>query len=854
VADPQRLATGLLAAAVVGSTLAIGALHLPVLVVVSALAFASLAVALRRHALGRDGLELPVPALVCLALALYTALQAVPIPVRWLAAIAPTAADIWDRSLLPFGEAGPRLASLSLDPGASMVEALRWSTYGAVFAAASTISAHHNAAWGLRIVFGSAIAAALVTLGHGLADATSVYGLYKPQFGVAAWHVGPLLNPNNLAGYLNLGALTGLGLMLGDRPALPRWALGLGVATIVGIAVTAASRAGVASLLVGVLLLAAFARKRGGEHRTAARTSNWMLGAVVAAGVGLAMLGGTQNIWGELYDKDLSKLSMALWMKPLVRDHPWFGVGRGAFESAFPVYQTTPGNIDYTHAENFVVQWVAEWGLPVAIAALVVFAWAFGPRRLGAFRSMTSAGAFCGVAALLMQNLLDLALEVPAVVIAVAATLGSLWGDRHRSRTRDALRLPGPLSPRGAGLVAAGVGATFALAVTSALAFGTHDLNGDKRAAHALVDAAQADPWPARRALHDAMSRHPAEPYFPLLGATLAFRGRTESPIPWLQRSLEREQMNGNAHLLLAEVLASRGARNQALLELRLAVQDYPGIMGAAGNLAAEWATSFDELLTAAPEGKPGAAMLSYVAGVLRARTAPAAAELGRRCDVEAIQRDPAMVASRTREAMARIDALHKPGAGLCVDPAACRQQILEHADAIAAIDASSSLPASLRARLLVAEGRPEEAVKLLETACDLVADRVPCLQTRVELAARVKAPALLDAASKDLLGIVCAVPRDCANFAAWIAALRVGRGESGTALVLLARAAREDPGNEARVLQLADAASAAGAHGEALEALEKVARRRGGADPVLKARIDAERAKVMDGLMAVPR
>jgi hypothetical protein len=55
-------------------------------------------------------------------------------------------------------------------------------------------------------------------------------------------------------------------------------------------------------------------------------------------------------------------------------------------------------------------------------------------------------------------------------------------------------------------------------------------------------------------------------------------------------------------------------------------------------------------------------------------------------------------------------------------------------------------------------------------------------------------------------------------------------------------------------MLQLADAASAAGAHGEALEALEKVARRRGGADPALKARIEAERAKVLEGLMAVPR
>jgi predicted Zn-dependent protease len=117
-----------------------------------------------------------------------------------------------------------------------------------------------------------------------------------------------------------------------------------------------------------------------------------------------------------------------------------------------------------------------------------------------------------------------------------------------------------------------------------------------------------------------------------------------------------------------------------------------------------------------------------------------------------------------------------------------------------------------------------------------------------------VKAPAPLDAASKDLLGLACATPLDCANMATWISGLRAGRGEGGMALALLARAAREDPNDETRWLRLADAASSAGAHGEALDALEKVARRRGGADEALKRRIDAERSHVMDGLLTRPR
>jgi tetratricopeptide (TPR) repeat protein len=854
VAEPQYLATGLLAASVAGSVLAIGALHLPVLLTVAAFAFGAAAVALHKHALGRDGLVLPVPALVCAALAGYTLLQAIPMPIRWLEVLAPASADVWQRSLLPFGSAGPRFASLSLDPGASMVEVLRWTTYAAVFTAASTISAHHSATWGLRIVLGSAVAAALVTLGHGLFDAKMVYGLYKPQFGAVPWHVGPLLNPNNLAGYLNLGALTGLGLMLGERPALPRWVLGLAVALVVGIEVTAASRAGVFSLLVGVVLLALFARRRAKEHHTDNRTANLMLGGAVAAGVGLAMLGATEKIWNELYDKDLSKLTMFLFVKPLVRDHAFFGIGRGAFESVFPVYRTTAGNIVYTHAENFIVQWVSEWGVPVALVALGFFAWAFAPRRMSALRSMSSAGAWCGIAALLLQNLLDLALEVPGVMIAASATLGALWGDRHRARARDAVRLPGPLTDAGALRVVAGVASVGVLVGLGALLFGLHDVESDRKEALKRLEASATDPASVRAFLRAAMSRHPAEPYFPLIGGALAFERRYESPIPWLERSLERAPVNGRAHLLLAEVLITKGLRKQALLELRLGLQDDPAIVGIAATLASHWTHSFDELLAAVPEGKPGSVMLSVLGGVLP-RTTAEENELGRRCDLEAIQRDPLIIPPRLREANARLEALANPApTSLCADRAACRKQITEQADAIAAIDASLSVPATLRARLLLIEGKPAEAVKMLEGACDLVTDRLVCLQARASAAAQVKAPALLDAAAKELLALACVTPIDCANIATWLAGIRLGRGEGGMALALLVRAAREDPNDEARWLRLADAASNAGAHGEALEALQKVARRRGGADPALKQRIETERSHVMDGLLTKPR
>jgi predicted Zn-dependent protease len=244
------------------------------------------------------------------------------------------------------------------------------------------------------------------------------------------------------------------------------------------------------------------------------------------------------------------------------------------------------------------------------------------------------------------------------------------------------------------------------------------------------------------------------------------------------------------------------------------------------------------------------------MASVLRyTKPTPATLDLGRRCDREAIQRDPDVVDPRIREASERIDALGGgPDASLCPDRAACRALVLEHADAIARVTPASSASATLRARLLVAEGKPEEAVKMLLAACDRVTDGAACLRARVAAAARVKAPAMLDTAARELLGLVCVSTVECADTATWLAQLRQERGEPSMALGLLERAAREDPAKEDRWLRLADAASRAGQHAQALDALTKVQNRRGGGDPALEKRIEAERSQVLGGIIMPPR
>lgn len=853
----QTAAMGLFAITVIGSALAIGTVHAITLLIVAAAAFTTVALALYGStptgASIRPSLSLPV--VTCGALALYTLIQALPFPMGLLRVIAPANADVWERALLPFGEPALRWASLSLDPGASVLEAVKWATYAAIFASAAAISAKRGAAWGVTLVFASAMLAAVVTVAHGLAGATRVYGLYQPGFAGSVWHMGPLLNPNNLAGYLNLGALAGLGLALTRKPVVPPWLLGVGVMLIVGVEITSASRGGVLALPLGVLALALVTRHRAGSDGSGRRQSIWiMVGAAALGGTVLAALGGTNATWAELYAKDVSKIQMLLWTKPLIHDHPLFGIGRGAFESVFPVYRLVPGNLVFTHAENFVAQWASEWGLPVTLAAFIAFGWAFAPKPLGVGRSAVASGAWIGVAVLLVQNMFDLALEVPAICIAVAAVLGSLWGDGRRRRLPR--RAPDRGTPREWSLHAAlaVLGAGFGLLAQGA-AFRATDVTSDRAAVRAAYEAETHLQYPeevarVRNLVHAAMRRHPAEPYFPLIGALLALRAHDQNPMPWLQHTLERGQVNGRAHLLLAEFLGARGAKKQALFELRLSVENDGQLSGPAAKIVVRWTHDYDELLSAVPAGKAGVRMLDQAAAYLGQ---PENWPLQSRCNQEVIARDPSEIGARAREVEAHLGALDtgKPE-GLCEGREACRQTILAHAAAIAQSRPESATAALIRSRLLLLDKKPEEAVSLLEIECQKVTERIPCLQARVLAAAQIKAPRTatpgapaipdrLATAAKELVGNACNTAVSCADMATWVGEVRRGRGEIGLALAMFERAARADP-TEARWLKLADVASRSEEHGRAAEALERVAQRQGGGDAELKKRIQAER------------
>src|SRR5690606_10623670 len=195
-----------------------------------------------------------------------------------------------------------------------------------------------------------------------------------------------------------------------------------------------------------------------------------LLAALFAAGA-LTVLGADTETWRDLTGTSLDKLQVLTWTLPMIEEHFWFGVGRGAFATTFPAYRQAPGHVTYHHAESFPVQWVCEWGTPVALVALVAFAWLFRPKRVLAPRSSLSVALALRVVVWLGRNLLALALEVTGVAVALVIALGALWGHARASRS-NANETP----PHARRAWTAAFSVTLGAALTASLLWGVKDV------------------------------------------------------------------------------------------------------------------------------------------------------------------------------------------------------------------------------------------------------------------------------------------------------------------------------------------------------------------------------------------
>jgi tetratricopeptide (TPR) repeat protein len=805
----------LLALSVVVASLALGAIDTPVLCVVAALVGVSALCAWLSGTVAHPRTAATLLLFAAVALTGYTLLQIVPLPMRVLQTVAPANADIWQRALQPLRAAGPAFAPISLDPSATRVEFLRGALYTAAFLAGLRLSSRREGTLFLIAAIAlSAVVLGIAALLHPTLGAERVFGIYHPTANIRPRHIAPILNPNALAAYLNIGLLLALGEGLTPRSPVPR-PIPLAIAAVLmGFQFWVGSRAGIATMVVGALLVV-WLTYRGRQTRNASRITYGIGAFVAVASTAMWVFAISDDAWEEVADTNLSKVRLYTQVVDMIRAFPIFGAGRGSFESTFPAFRQGTGHVVYTHPENLILQWATEWGVPVAVAGLGIIVWCLRPSVVLA-RAHSCFGAWAAIVAVFLQNLADLNSEFPAVVLALAICAGIITGGSGIGKGRRDLAWT--RRPR---LVALTSGGAIAFGILAAITTTASDLQADRDRLHtAALAKMPLDEF--HDLARNAMLRHPAEPYLPFTGALRASSTHDDSVLPWAARTLERAPVFGPAHVVIARSLF-RVSPSQARLEYRIAFTQAPELAPLAPETVPLIAGP-TEALELVPDGSAGLLMLQALA-FTTAQRLPASQWA---VDDEALRRknDLADVVDRQARQYAA-DVTELDGAPWCTanERPACVQLALSSARRLQQILPTDCRGYELEARVVAAGGDLEGALHRLESSAQQVVEPIECFATIVQLAKRTQNERRITGAIDRLSQLGCSTGARCTAPLLRAAQAEAERGNLQRSLLFLRRALDRDPTDDA-LSAAGGTASRLGLHAEAMQDYSELAKR----------------------------
>lgn len=549
-----------------------------------------------------------------IALLGWTIAQALPLPRGLVDLLQHDAVAMSNGAAAVLSEDPPAWLSLSLAPVGTRAEIIKGAAMLAVFFAAALLVALGHRERVFMAVAASILVMAVVAFAHLASGTDRVFGVYEAPY-ARSFLLAPLVNQNCLSGFLGMGAPLLLGLALDAEERRERIAWSIGAAVAIAGAILAFSRGGVASLLLGLVAFGvlALARKRRDGSR-----GPWVLAIAalpVGAGVAAALYIGAEGLFSEFEHGGFSKLQLAARGLGLAMDHPFTGVGRGAFSTAF-VWEHG-STVRFTHPENFLAQWASEWGLPVAVIVVVAISVALFRAAISA-RSWAHRGGIAAIVAIGAHDLVDFATELPGVAVVVVALAGAVLAPSRRGR--EAQQKWAQLWRVGA---AAG---TASLALALLLGWNLDHLRAASLRSELEGQMRRRERAPFARTVREAVRLHPGEPVFVLLGGAEAVRRDDPSAIRWLNRAMVLAPGWSAPHEETARWLMRRRRYGQAMLEVReAAVRGGQSTELVACAILARSPTAVDVLLRAAGDAD-GRGLLDRTGQCLDRTSRPAVA------------------------------------------------------------------------------------------------------------------------------------------------------------------------------------------------------------------------------------
>ncbi len=399
---------------------------------------------------------LMVPILLFLVVGFF---QLVPLPMGMVRIISPGIAGLYEKLGVSSG-----FHPLTLSVYATTATLLKWSAYAAVFL---LVAAFHPR--GHRLSRGRWITILLFAI-FAVAFFEAIYGLYLAlnrsdsilwftrASGVGAV-AGTWINPDHLAGYMNMAILCTLGLFasyagirrrrdhgVGEAVirfassgrALLFWILGFGLAVMILATTFSLSRMGHVSLFTGLLFMITLYLFR------RLNTLTVILMVVVGLAVLWVMWKGLEPVvakWSNVHNA-LYADRLQIWKGTLglVSTYPILGTGPGTFELAFPPFKpATFGITVYDHAHNDYLEVLSETGIAGFVTWVVFFlafiysatkAWF---RRHDVFARGIGAGGIAATVTIMVHSLADFNLQIPANALLLFVVMGITWRALHTS-------------------------------------------------------------------------------------------------------------------------------------------------------------------------------------------------------------------------------------------------------------------------------------------------------------------------------------------------------------------------------------------------------------------------------------